>query len=84
MDIIWEMPGPGVNNMARFDIDFSNAFSERRDIWSGALGVGSPVSVPGTFSTIHEYVFIIPEPSAFALTALAFLAVVCRGRSRRV
>jgi hypothetical protein len=83
MDTIWEMPGPGVNNLARFDLDLSNAFSERRDIWSGELGVDSPVSNGGTFSTIHEYVFI-PEPSTLALSALGFLAVVCRVRTRRV
>jgi len=60
MDIIWEMPGSGVNDSARFDLDF-NAFSERRDIWSGQLGADSPVSDGGVFTAINEYVFI-PEP----------------------
>jgi hypothetical protein len=84
MDIIFEMPGSGVNNLARFDLDASNAFSEkRRDIWSGPLGVDSPMSTAGTFTAINEFVFI-PEPSTFALTALVFIAVVCGGRTRRV
>lgn len=83
MDVIWESPGPGMNNLARLDLDQSNAFSDKRDIWSGALGVGSPVSFAGTFTSINEYVFV-PEPSTFALTAFAFLAVACRGGTRRV
>ena len=83
LDSIFEMPGSGVNGLARFDNDQSNAFSEKRNIWSGPLGVDSPVSFPGTFTTINEYVFV-PEPSTFALTALAFLAVVCGVRTRRV
>jgi hypothetical protein len=62
MDIIFEMPGSGVNGLARFDIGQSNAFSERRDIWSGALGVDSPRSTAGTFTAINEFVFI-SEPS---------------------
>ena len=78
-DAIFEMPG----SFASRDLDLSNGFSEKLNRWSGALGVDSPVSVPGWFTTINEYVFI-PEPSTFALTALAFLAVVCRGRTRRV
>ena len=82
-DIIREMPGPGVNGLARYDLDLSDAFSEKQDIWSGQLGVDSPVSFPARFTSINEYVFV-PEPSTFALTALAFLAVVCRGRTRRV
>ena len=82
-DAIWEMPGSGVNALARFDLDNSNAFPEKRDIWSGALGVDSPVSFPATFTTINEYGFV-PEPSTFALSALGFLAVVCRVRTRRV
>jgi len=83
IDTIFEMPGSGLRNLVRFDIDVSNVFSEKRNIWSGFLGVDSPVSTDGTFAAIIEYVFI-PEPSTFALTALAFLAVVCRGRTRRV
>jgi hypothetical protein len=82
--LAWEMPGSGVNGLARFDLDASNAFSEKRNIWSGPLGVDSPVSTDGRFAAIIEYVFVIPEPSTFALTALAFLAAVCRGRTRRV
>jgi hypothetical protein len=82
-DIIWEMPGSGVNGLARIDTDESNAFSGKRSIWSGELGVDSPVSFPATFTVINEFVFI-PEPSTFTFTALAFLAVVCRGRTRRV
>jgi hypothetical protein len=83
MDIIYEMPGSGVNDLARFDTDASNAFPEKRNIWSGPLGVDSPVSFAATFTSINEFVFI-PEPSTFALTALAFLAVVPRGRTRTV
>jgi hypothetical protein len=83
IDNIWEMPGLGVNGLARFDLDASNVFSEKRDIWSGELGVDSPVSFPVRFTSINEYVFI-PEPSTFALTALAFLAVLCRWRTRMV
>jgi hypothetical protein len=81
-DNIFEMPGPG-NGLARFDLDSSNVFSEKRNIFSGPLGVDSPVSTDGRFTSINEFVFI-PEPSAFALTALAFLAVVCRVGTRRV
>jgi len=84
LDSIFEMPGSGVNGLARIDNDQSNVFaSEKQNIWSGPLGVDSPVSFAATFTTINEYVFI-PEPSTFALTALAFLAVVCRVRTRRV
>ena len=83
-DIIREMPGPGNSGLARYDLDLSDAFSEKQDIWSEQLGVDSPVSFPGRFTSINEYVFVIPEPSTFALTALAFLAVVCRVRTRRV
>jgi hypothetical protein len=82
-DVIWEMPGSGMNNLARFDTDESNAFSEKQSIWSGSLGVNSPMSVPARFTTINEFVFV-PEPSTFALTAVALLAVVCRVRMRRV
>ena len=83
-DNIFEMPGSGVNGLARIDNDQSNVFaSEKQSIWSGSLGVDSSVSFPATFTTINEYVFI-PEPSTFALNALAFLAVVCRVRTRRV
>jgi hypothetical protein len=65
-DAIFEMPGSGVNNLARFDLDASNAFSEkRRDIWSGELGVDSPESFPGTFTTINEYVFIPVTPGDY-------------------
>ena len=81
-DNIFEMPGSG-NGLARFDLDSSNVFSEKRNITSGPLGFDSPVSTDGRFTSINEFVFI-PEPSTFALTALAFLAVVCRGRTRRV
>ena len=81
-DNIFEMPGSG-NGLARFDLDGSNVFSEKRNIFSGPLGVDSPESTDGRFTSINEFVFI-PEPSTFALTALAFLAVVCRGRTRRV
>jgi hypothetical protein len=83
-DIIREMPGPGVSGLARYDLDASNVFaSEKQNIWSGPYGVDSPVSFPATFTSINEYVFI-PEPSTFAFTGLAFLAVVCRVRTRRV
>lgn len=83
VDSIFEMPGSGVNDLARFDVNSSNAFFEKANIWTGPLGVDSPVSFPARFTSIHEYVFI-PEPSTFALTALAFLAVVCRVRTSRV
>jgi hypothetical protein len=82
-DNIFEMPSSGVSGLAGFDLDSSNVFSEKRNIFSGPLGVDSPVSTDGRFTSINEYVFI-PEPSALALTALAFLAVVCRVGTRRV
>jgi hypothetical protein len=82
-DNIFEMPGTGVNGLAGFDLDSSNVFSEKRNIFSGPLGVDSPVSTDGRFTSINEFVFV-PEPSTFAFTALAFLAVVLRGRTRSV
>ena len=85
-DNIFEMPGSG-NGLARFDLDSSNVFSEKRNITSGPLGDDSPVSTDGRFTSINEFAFIpnfIPEPSTYAVTALAFLAVVCRVRTRRV
>ena len=57
-DNIFEMPGSGVNGLARFDLDRSNVFSEKRNISSGPLGVDSPVSTDGRFTSINEFVFI--------------------------
>ena len=55
MDSIFEMPGSGVNGLARFDTDASNAFSGKRNIWSGELGVDSPMSFAATFTSINEF-----------------------------
>ena len=62
IDAIREMPGSG---LARVDTDASNVFSEKRAIWSGELGVDSPVSFPRTFAHIHEFVFIPVTPGDY-------------------
>ena len=54
-----------MNGLARFDLDSSNAFSEKRNISSGPLGVDSPVSFPATFTAINEYVFIPVTPGDY-------------------
>jgi hypothetical protein len=78
IDWIWEMPGSGVNGLARFDLDASNAFPEKRNIWSGPLGVDSPVSTDDRFTAIIEYVFV-PEPSSLTLFAMMLvLGSLCR------
>ena len=63
-DIIREMPGPG-NGLARNDLDLSDAFSEKQDIWSEQLGVNSPVSFPARFTSINEYVFVPVTPGDY-------------------
>jgi hypothetical protein len=63
-DIIREMPGPG-NGLARSDLDLSDAFSEKQDIWSEQLGVDSPVSFPARFTSINEYVFVPVTPGDY-------------------
>jgi hypothetical protein len=51
--------------LARFDNDQSNAFSGNRNIWSGPLGVDSPMSVAATWTGINEYVFIPVTPGDY-------------------
>ena len=64
-DNIFEMPGSGVNGLAGFDLDSSNVFSEKRNITSGPLGVDSPVSTDGRFTSINEFVFIPMTPGDY-------------------
>jgi hypothetical protein len=65
IDKIYEMAGGGVNGFPRFDNDQSNAFSGNRNIWSGPLGVDSPISVDATWTGINEYVFIPVTPGDY-------------------